>query len=93
MDGLRWLLLLFGILVIAGVYFYSRREREKPEKESLPDKRVAPTLGEEPAKDEPQVEPEADELPAADVEEPAREQQPKIVTLRIVKRSVEMGPA
>jgi cell division protein ZipA len=28
MDGLRWLLLLFGLLVIVGVYFYSRRERE-----------------------------------------------------------------
>jgi hypothetical protein len=24
MDGLRWLLLLFGMLVVAGVYFYSR---------------------------------------------------------------------
>ena len=27
MDGLRWLLLLFGLLVVAGVYLYSRRER------------------------------------------------------------------
>lgn len=27
MDGLRWLLLLFGLLVIAGVYWYSRREQ------------------------------------------------------------------
>ncbi len=26
MDGLRWLLLAFGILAIVGVYFYSRRE-------------------------------------------------------------------
>lgn len=26
MDGLRWLLLLFGLLVIAGVYWYTRRE-------------------------------------------------------------------
>ena len=30
MDGLRWLLLLFGLLVIAGVYIYSRREKSKP---------------------------------------------------------------
>lgn len=27
MDGLRWLLLVFGLLVIGGVYLYSRRER------------------------------------------------------------------
>ena len=27
MDGLRCLLLLFGLLVIVGVYFYSRREK------------------------------------------------------------------
>lgn len=26
MDGLRWLLLIFGVLVVAGVYWYSRRE-------------------------------------------------------------------
>ena len=31
MDGLRWLLLLFGVLAIAGVYLYSRIERKKPE--------------------------------------------------------------
>ena len=29
MDGLRWLLLGLGVLVIAGVYFYSRRESNK----------------------------------------------------------------
>ena len=27
MDGLRWLLLLFGLLVVVGVYLYSRREK------------------------------------------------------------------
>jgi hypothetical protein len=32
MDGLRWLLLLFGVLVIAGVYVYSRRERDRKER-------------------------------------------------------------
>ena len=47
MDGLRWLLLFFGVLVIAGVYVYSRRERNKPEVEPEPAVRVAPTLGEE----------------------------------------------
>ena len=34
MDGLRWLLLFFGLLVIAGVYLYSRREKAKPEEPS-----------------------------------------------------------
>ena len=28
MDGLRWLLLGFGALIIVGVYFYSRRKEE-----------------------------------------------------------------
>ena len=45
MDGLRWLLLLFGVLVIAGVYLYSRRERNKPEVDPESAVRVAPTLG------------------------------------------------
>jgi cell division protein ZipA len=86
MDGLRWLLLLFGILVIAGVYFYSRRERDKPEKdETLPERRVAPTLGDEPAADEAQADIEVDGGEEADVDEPARVAQ-KIVTLRIVAR-------
>ena len=85
MDGLRWLLLLFGILVIAGVYFYSRREREAPEKQPVPDKRLAPTLGDEPAADEPQIELETEDASAAEVEEQLP-QQHKIVTLRIVAR-------
>ena len=37
MDGLRWLLLLFGLLVIGGVYLYSLYSRqEKPEKSPKP---------------------------------------------------------
>ncbi len=44
MDGLRWLLLLFGVLVVAGVYLYTRREREEPEPEAAPSPRVTPTL-------------------------------------------------
>jgi cell division protein ZipA len=44
MDGLRWLLLLFGLLVIAGVYLYSRREKQRAEDPpELPD-RVTPSL-------------------------------------------------
>jgi cell division protein ZipA len=46
-DGLRWLLLLFGLLVIVGVYWYSRREqsaKDEPEAQE----RVTPTLDGEP---------------------------------------------
>ena len=48
MDGLRWLLLITGLLVIAGVYLYSRRERAKP-KENTPKTagRIEPTLGDD----------------------------------------------
>jgi cell division protein ZipA len=30
MDGLRWLLLMFGLLIVFGVYFYSRRTSDSP---------------------------------------------------------------
>jgi cell division protein ZipA len=51
MDGLRWLLLLFGLLIVAGVYLYSRRERSEPETTTeepdteAPAVRVEPSLG------------------------------------------------
>ena len=67
MDGLRWLLLLFGLLVIAGVYFYSRRESKQP-KEELPTGRVEPTLGAEEA--EAVAESEA-------IEDPGEEEEPE----------------
>jgi cell division protein ZipA len=41
MDGLRWLLLLFGLLVVVGVYLYSRRERER-DRDGEPTPRRAP---------------------------------------------------
>lgn len=75
MDGLRWLLLLFGVLVIAGVYLYSRREKETPQPEQTSD-RLEPTLGAD------EEEPVAVVEPPADT--PAVPQ--KIVTLRIVAR-------
>jgi cell division protein ZipA len=76
MDGLRWLLLLFGLAVVAGVYLYSRKEREKPEpsaptpergEPNLENVRQPPTMGDE---------------PAAAVEPEPKEQ--RIVTMRIV---------
>lgn len=41
MDGLRWLLLISGVLVVAAVYWYSRRESRRPPR---PDKRREPSL-------------------------------------------------
>ena len=82
MDGLRWLLLLFGVLVVAGVYVYSRyqskKTEEEPSPEPIPD-RLEPSLGgEDKTEDEP-----ADA--SADDDAGAPEQ--KIVTLRIVARN------
>lgn len=84
MDGLRWLLLLFGVLVIAGVYLYSRREKTPPQPEPVPD-RLEPTLGAD-----------AGEAASGAVEEPpgaithaaskAADNPQKIVTLRLVAR-------
>ncbi len=84
MDGLRWLLLLFGVLVVAGVYFYSRYQRtqtdEAPSPQLSPD-RLEPSLG-----DEDQAEDEAAESVVAADEEVGEPEQ-KIVTLRIVARN------
>jgi len=46
MDGLRWLLLLFGLLAIVGVYVYSRRERAQKDASITmrPQMRVEPSL-------------------------------------------------
>ena len=82
MDGLRWWLLFFGVLVIAGVYLYSRRERDKPAQEEREEPRVAPTIGGD--------EPAADDSQDSDSEEPSQTPdsaaQQKIVTLRLVAR-------
>ena len=86
MDGLRWLLLVFGILVIAGVYYYTRRERAKSSEETTPDRRLVPTLGDEAADEPPETPTELEEVPLepeAQEGEPV-EQEQKIVTLRLV---------
>jgi cell division protein ZipA len=92
MDGLRWLLLLFGLLVIAGVYFYSRREKSTPEAEPSPSDRVEPTLG----ANEVDAAPNETGVPAVDATAEAGNDAgqaettdtvpQKIVTLRIVAR-------
>lgn len=83
MDGLRWLLLLSGLLVVAGVYFYSRRERAKEEEQESSPERLEPALGDE------FLAPPADAESAGatddeDAEDAVAEQ--KIVTVRLVAR-------
>jgi cell division protein ZipA len=85
-DGLRWLLLFFGALVVAGVYLYTRREREDPAPEVASSPRLTPTLNDEPETDaespaeEPSVETPAEPQIAAGLPQ-------KIVTLRVVARN------
>jgi cell division protein ZipA len=91
MDGLRWLLLFFGLLVIAGVYIYSRREKTKPEPVNKPGReRLEPTLDgndPEPVVDDAEILVESptmvDEEPSSSLPE---ETPQKIVTLRLVGR-------
>jgi len=83
MDGLRWLLLLSGLLVIGGVYLYSRRERAKEEEQESSPERIEPSLDDE------SIAPPADAESTIttddeDAENAVAEQ--KIVTLRIVAR-------
>ena len=83
MDGLRWLLLFVGILVIAGVYIYSRRERDRPAKDDQDIPRVAPTLDVE-GIDAAEV---TSDIVASDSTEDQRGAEPqKIVTLRLIAR-------
>ena len=82
MDGLRWLLLLFGVLVIAGVYLYSRREKTSPEPEQSPD-RLEPTLGAD-ADDVSSDAANAESQVVANTPSDTADSPKKIVTLRLV---------
>lgn len=98
MDGFGWLLLLFGLVVIAGVYLYSMREKKSDIDSSDPSERIAPSLDDgglvgvdgeasftAPSIGDEGVAPEAEaesELPANDVPQ-------KIVTLRVVARETK----
>ena len=88
MDGLRWWLLFFGILVIAGVYIYSRRGKAKDEDPANAD-RVEPTLQldstDSQADEAPILSPELSDADVSEGEAPQSVPQ-KIVTLRIVGR-------
>jgi cell division protein ZipA len=87
MDGLRWLLLFFGVLIIAGVYFYTRKERAKQQDDRTDVPRVIPTL------DEGAIDAEVDDPESPDTEDqessddlPTDAPQ-KIVTLRLIARN------
>jgi len=83
MDGLRWLLLFFGALVIAGVYLYSRRDKAKAEDDLTNHERVEPTL----QRDQLASDSESGEDSVAEV--PAENVPQKIVTLRLVARETK----
>ncbi|MGB5244933.1 MAG: cell division protein ZipA C-terminal FtsZ-binding domain-containing protein [Woeseia sp.] len=87
MDGLRWLLLLFGVLVVAGVYWYGRREANRPSLNNLPDRREPSLIAG--ADDEADtfdgLASESDEsLPTDDADEEPAAPPEKIVTLRLI---------
>lgn len=90
MDGLRWLLLVVGLFVVAGVYFYTRSQRDRKAieaEEPVPVNRVEPSFvatEESPHSgtfDE--IEDEASEISEA----PAPVGEQKIVTLRVCARN------
>jgi cell division protein ZipA len=87
MDGLRWLLLFSGLVVVAGVYFYTRYQRRQAEDSPQQDLfagRLEPKVSRNRA--EPVISADldpVDEEPADSVPPPKQ----KIVTLRIVARN------
>ena len=93
MDGLRWLLLLFGVLVVAGVYLYSRRSTKSDDLSDNEPRRLEPSLDGE-VLEVPEAEDEfaAPQIATDDVEietqedDTGTEEPQKIVTLRVVAR-------
>ncbi|NNC56393.1 MAG: cell division protein ZipA [Woeseiaceae bacterium] len=93
MDGLRWLLLFFGMLVIAGVYFYSRRDKTPADNDAALVDRLEPTLQHDGADPDSargdRVGRVTDISDAEAVDEPAKDVPQKIVTLRLVARETK----
>lgn len=94
MDGLRWLLLGFGLAVVAGVYLYTRYQRKKIQDSPQQDLFEGST---EPVVAAPRTEPSfgEDAVPEdveSEVDEPAAPGEQKIVTLRIVARDDDAFP-
>ncbi|HET6629318.1 MAG TPA: cell division protein ZipA C-terminal FtsZ-binding domain-containing protein [Woeseiaceae bacterium] len=89
MDGLRWLLLLFGLLVIVGVYLYSRRERDRkaakpPSPANAP--RIEPSLDPDDPLPDVETGPAGARLTGDRPDDPAPTPAEKIVTLRVVAK-------
>ena len=91
MDGLRWLLLLFGLLLVIGVYLFSRYQSGRTEKAN-PDNttnsvRLEPSL-DGASVDEGQSQDNESEAPEiggdAEIERGGSAPQQKIVTVRII---------
>lgn len=94
MDGLRWLLLFFGMLVIAGVYVYSRYTKTKAKEDDTNLDRVEPTLQHDKIKaasisDEASVASPGIADVDAEPEVSADNVPTKIVTLRLVARETK----
>ena len=89
MDGLRWLLLIAGVLVIAGVYLYSRRKQTESDTDEQPAERREPTLANAASETElDDIGPESAEIVADAIDETVASDAPqKIVTLRIVAKN------
>jgi cell division protein ZipA len=96
MDGLRWWLLLIGVVVVAGVYLYTRIQRKQAQdspQQDLFEDRQEPVFKTRRAEPVISVGLAGDEEPAQEpsIGEPAIEDsgspQQKIVTLRIIARN------
>jgi len=96
MDGLRWLLLLFGLLVIAGVYLYSRRDKRVVEDDKVIPGRLEPSLDDGGSTNELSQDPDdspADAGESDEIEKTASSgESQKIVTVRIVAREKKSFP-
>lgn len=89
MDGLRWLLLLFGLLVIAGVYLYSRRQKEAELDKDPSSTRLEPRLVED---DVDAVDDDVESVSESNDDPLPINGPQKIVTVRIVAREKKFFP-
>ena len=89
MDGLRWLLLLFGLLVIAGVYLYSRRQKEAELDIDPSSTRLEPRLDEDDVDD---IDDDVESVSESNDDPLPINGPQKIVTVRIVAREKKFFP-
>lgn len=90
MDGLRWFLLLFGLIAIVGVYYYSRREHQTADSDDSGNEtpaRLEPSLDIDSAEDPPDDSDSSREAADSDEDSGSPPQEQKIITLRVVARN------